>query len=643
MRRPALRDTLVLLGFAALSFAMFGWRLLPHPGRFMEGSGPDPEIFIWAFAWWPHALFGWTNPFVTHALYAPQGANLAWTTAVPSLSIPLIPLTLLAGPMVTFNAAALLLPALAAWTAYRLCYHLTASLWASLVGGYLFGFSSFLLAQQLQGHLNLTGEFLLPIVALSLVRLVQGELSRGGFALRFGVAMALQLGISTEVALTATLMVLCGLALAALIVTPMRSRLRMIAESLVAGYAVGGLLATPLVIYALLNFPRNGFTGAETSDTDLLNTVVATSVNGITGTWFGSVQPALDLHESGLYLGPPTLLIVVLFAWRWRRWAWGRFLLAALALTLLLALGTALLVNGQRLAPLPWSYAARYLPGLDNVHAPRFSEYAALAAAVAVAVWTARTRGRVFARPYVLPVLAVAALVPVFWQTVFVSKPLRVPFFADGLYRSCLPRNEVIAVLPYGLDVDLWQAEANFDFRVAGGYLTPPVFGAKPVIAFNEDPVVYEFNFFGDRGVPTPTALLAFANRHDVGRFIALPGSSYASRGVMGAFGEPENIGGVVVSPACGTPPLTTRPLSPAVRLLDREERRGLTIGWCHGGYFYSEPVDLHPASLLQGATKAVFVAGQGLACSVPSGYVLHGLAPASLGVPAGTYAYYTK
>ncbi len=180
MRRLRKRDLLVLASFAFISFAYFGWRLLPHPGRAILGTGADPQIFVWSFAWWPHAILGLTNPFVTHALYAPVGANLLWATSVPGLALAFAPLTILFGPVASYNVAALLLPALAAWCAYLLCLHLTRSLWASLVGGYLFGFSSFVLGHQLEGHLNLTAVFLVPLVALVVVRFVEGELSRRG-------------------------------------------------------------------------------------------------------------------------------------------------------------------------------------------------------------------------------------------------------------------------------------------------------------------------------------------------------------------------------------------------------------------------------------------------------------------------------
>ena len=45
MLRRRRTDLLVLLGYAAISFGYFGWRLLPHPGRVVAGFGSDTDIF----------------------------------------------------------------------------------------------------------------------------------------------------------------------------------------------------------------------------------------------------------------------------------------------------------------------------------------------------------------------------------------------------------------------------------------------------------------------------------------------------------------------------------------------------------------------------------------------------------------------
>src|SRR5260221_597886 len=127
------------------------------------------------------------NPFYTHVIYAPTGVNLTWTATSPGLPLAFSPLTLLFGPAAAYNVVAMLLPAFAAWTAYLLCRHLTGSLWASLVGGYLFGFSSAIIQEELWGNLDITGVFLLPLVALVVVRYIQEELTGRGLVWRLGV------------------------------------------------------------------------------------------------------------------------------------------------------------------------------------------------------------------------------------------------------------------------------------------------------------------------------------------------------------------------------------------------------------------------------------------------------------------------
>ncbi len=388
--RLAWRDAVVLVAFVALSFGYFGAPLLPHPGRVLLGDGADNTIFVWSFAWWPHAILSGTNPFVTHALYAQDGANLLWTSSVPTLALAFAPVTWLAGPIFSFNLAALLLPAFAAWTAYRLCFVLTRSVWASLVGGYLFGFSSFILAQQQLAHLNLTGCFLLPLMALAMVRYVRGEWSRRRLAVLFGVLIALQLGISTEVALTATAMIVLGLLLAFGLVPSARRQLRGLVPGLAAGYGLGAVFAAPFAVYALIGFPRHGFV-EDAAGTDLLNVVVPTNVNGLMGNELPSLRGYFNPHESAIFLGLPVLLIVALFAWRWRRSRWAWFLVSGLALSVVLALGPRLAVAGHDFAPMPWTLLEK-VRGFDDVHTPRLGEYAALAAAVIVALWTAWTR-----------------------------------------------------------------------------------------------------------------------------------------------------------------------------------------------------------------------------------------------------------
>jgi hypothetical protein len=640
-RRKA--DLLVLSGYAAISFAYFGWRLLPHPGRGVIGFGHDPEIYIWSFAWWPHALGSLMNPFFSHALYAPTGVNLAWTLTVPGLALAFSPLTVLFGPAVSYNIAALLMPALAAWTAYFLCRHLTRSFWASLVGGYLFGFSAAVLRPLLFGNLPVNSVFLLPLVALVLVRYVQGELGARGLAWRLGVLLAAQFWLSTEFALTVTVVLALGLLLAFWLVRELRPRLRSSLVPIAAGYGLGALFAAPLVAYALIGFHTGSFVDLQGTGSDLLNFVVPLRGIALGGSSLTSLSAHLPNHGATAYLGLPVLLIVAAFAARARRAAGPRFLVAALGVTALIVLGTELQVDGRTLIALPWSLAG-HVPVLKSALPLRFAAYVALTAAVIVALWTASTKGRIYARPYLLPSLAVAALVPAIWQSAFPSfrpqHPERLAFFTDGLYRTCIP-NETVAIFPFGFGGDslLWQAEAGFRFRLASDGLQAPTRTAKPLNSFDADPIVRAINF-DDFARPTMDSLLAFAALHHVDRILVAPSSGYPSRTQLSAIGPTQLVGGMLVAPACGQPSLAARDLTSFVEQL--HQAAGKSIGYCTGVNFNLIPQGLYPAGTLKSATPANFVAGRGLTClPPPAGYKHHGFATADMSVPANTYPYY--
>src|SRR5664279_5664880 len=110
-----------LAGYTLIAFIYLGVPVLRRQGDLFVGDGYDPQIFIWSFGWWPHAILHGENPFVTHAIWAPDGVNLTWTTSVPGLALLFAPLTLIGGPTVSYDVAAILMPAFAAWTTFVLC------------------------------------------------------------------------------------------------------------------------------------------------------------------------------------------------------------------------------------------------------------------------------------------------------------------------------------------------------------------------------------------------------------------------------------------------------------------------------------------------------------------------------------------
>jgi hypothetical protein len=284
------RDSvLVAVGFTALSCAYFSWEALPHPGRVLP-LGASPEVLVWSFGWWEHALATLTNPFVSHAVYAPYGVNITWTYTAPGLAFLFSPLTALFGPVVSYNVAYVLAPALAAWTGYLLCRYLTGSLWASLVGGYLFGFSDAALRQIKEGAINLSWIFLFPLIALVVLRFVRGELSGRGLAPRLGALIALQLTISTEYALMASLGLAACLLLGYVFDPPLRNRLRASVLPIVGGYGLALLFIAPFSYYLLFDFVREPIqSNLKLYGSDSLSFLVPNEVIAIGGNDLGSI------------------------------------------------------------------------------------------------------------------------------------------------------------------------------------------------------------------------------------------------------------------------------------------------------------------------------------------------------------------
>jgi hypothetical protein len=476
----------VLLGFGVASFLAFGLRLLIDPGHVYEGVLDDPQIPIWSFAWWPHAILNGENPFVTHAIWAPYGVDLAWANTLPPLAILLAPVTWLAGPFAAYDAAVVLLPALSAWTAFLLCRHLTHRLWPSLVGGYLFGFSSYMLGH-LAGQPQLTAVFLLPIAALLAVRYVEGELDGRRFALLFGAVLGIQLYLALEIAFSLTLALAAALILAYVLVPARRARLVSSIRPLIGAYCVGGVIGAPMLYFALTDLRESGFTPPDAWVADLANVVIPTHVEALGAGWSGSIAGHFpgNTTEQGVYIGLPILVVLVLFAWERRRSPAGRFLVASLLVAAYVSLGPHLTAYGHRLLPLPTPFGhdnltlpghgSRPFPVFDNTLPVRLTLYTSLAAAVAVALWAAARRpgDRL---GLLLPALGVLLLLPnpAVWTTRY-SIP---PFFTDARFRACLPPDATVLPEPIGGggEAMLWQVADGFRFRMAGGRIqtSPP-------------------------------------------------------------------------------------------------------------------------------------------------------------------------
>ena len=544
--RQRLRSPLgAFLAYAAVSIAFFGLRVADNPTRELVGFGADPAIFVWSFAWWPHALLEGHNPLDANVLWAPDGINLSWVTTVPLLSLLYSPITLAAGADVAYNVAAVLAPALAGTTCFLLCRSLTRTFWPALAGGFAFGFSAYMVGQTL-GHVHLTNVFPIPLIALFVVQYVRGELTWRQAAVRLSVVLAALLWIGTELFFTTTVM-LTGAGLLALAVLPeRRRRLFELVPAIVLAYAISALAALPLLLAALDNFKYDSINRPQDFGADLLNFLVPTRLTAVGAVWAPPVAERFGGNdaETTAYLGLPILAAVGLFAvTRWRR-PDSRFLVLAFLAGVLATLGSTLKVAGQDLGWLPGDLVVEQQ--LFNHSLPvRFSMYVSLAAAVMLAYVVAALPRRAGAA---LAALAVLSLVPRLDLPLWSISPDRPTFFTASLYEDCLEANENVFAVPYNLHGYslLWQVDGHFAFRMPGGYVRP---GLPP--EFTALRAVWELNFNGT--IPRRPQLAELIRVKKVDRIVVSTGYHHDLwRSALAHLGPPSVLGEVAVYPRCG-------------------------------------------------------------------------------------------
>src|SRR5205085_6261001 len=195
------------------------------------------------------------NPLHPNSIWAPEGVNMAWVTGVPGPALATWPITHLFGPIVSSNSVAVLSPALGGWAAYLLCRRAAPAFWPAVAGGYLFGFSTYEVAQ-MHGHLNLFLVFPVPLAAYLVVRYVDGSLPGGRFVAGLSAVLILEFSISTEV--FASMAFFGALALFGCW-WRLRDRRHVISRAIVlvgTAYAVTGLIVSPYLVAAVTGIPN---------------------------------------------------------------------------------------------------------------------------------------------------------------------------------------------------------------------------------------------------------------------------------------------------------------------------------------------------------------------------------------------------
>jgi hypothetical protein len=510
--RPAWKGLGAFLLYVALACLIW----LPPIGarigsRYVGDGWADARLYQWALAWTPWALLDRTSPLVASNIFAPDQTDLTWVTTVPSLGIVSYPLQRAFGSLITLNVLMLLAPALAAWATYLVCFRLTKRFWPSVLGGFFFGFSTYM-AGHMTDHLNLVYIFPVPLAVYLVVRRIEGSLGRIAFVGLLALDLLFLFGVSTELFATSAVFGAIAFVLA-LAVGPQRSRLLETGLLIGVAYLICAALAWPYLRSALDHAPSEALRPTDRTVIDLGSWVTPRE-----HTWLGggdypelSDRFTASAQEDAGYVGIAALVMVVGFAVteRRRRSTWA--LIGFLLIVAVLSAGATLLVLGSPTIAMPGKWLAD-APLLRHATAQRFPAYAALVLGVIAALWLARARGRWAWIRWVVVVTAAALIVPAAEPAASHADGEIPEFFTDGGVQQQIRRDETVLAITERAGTELaWMATSDFWYRSPEGYIGPipeqyqgvPLFRGLAVNQLNPYvPTPDQFaTWLGDRGV----------------------------------------------------------------------------------------------------------------------------------------------
>ncbi|WFE42607.1 hypothetical protein [Micromonospora sp. WMMD998] len=476
-------DLVVYAGFLLAAIWVTSGIWVDPAGRVAALYSSDPAQVQFFLAHSVRVVLHGEFPFYTEQFNYPDGVNLMANTAILALGIPMVPVTLLFGPAVSFVTLVTLGLAGTAAAWYRvLSRHLVRHRPAAAVGAWFCGFSPAMLSHA-NWHPNIISQFLLPFITWRVL-----VLTRSTRPVRDGALLALLVTVQAfinEEILLFTAMALGVFLLAVLV--QQRERWAVARRPLGVGLAVCAVLAGALLAYPLwVQFAGPmAYHGLSDAVRDYGNDIAAFFAPGsptFGGNERANVNLAPNYSEENAFFGwSLSLLAVGIVIWL-RRDVMVRALAATGLFFAVLSLGERISWWDRDLVAGPWDLLVR-LPLLDAVVPTRFGLITSVTVAVLLAyavrrAWVLHGVERRTARTLTAAGL-VFALLPIAPMPLRVTTRPPVPdFITAGRWRQYVGPDQTLVSVPVpamgNTDPMRWAASTDLDFKIPGGYFLAP-------------------------------------------------------------------------------------------------------------------------------------------------------------------------
>jgi hypothetical protein len=499
---PPRRFAWAALGVYVIASLFVYYPLWPGTTHLTVGLCPCGDVVqeMWFLKWTPWAILHGHNPLFTNWMGWPDGANLAANTAMPLLAVLVAPVTLLWGPVASYNLVMWAAFPLSAFACYYVVGKVTRSNLAALVAGAVYGFSPYMASQGF-GHAFLIFVPLPPLIFYVLYRVAvapSGRAWREGLTL--GLLAIAQFLISEEVAALTGIVAVVALAIVGVARGRHldRTRWRYLGEvGLVAAATTVVVLAYPLYFQFLGPQAVRGAAHATVNSAfklDLLGTVVPDHLQVIHPgalTRLGDAFTGSDLAENGGYLGAPLVFALALVVWTMRRRRLVVLTGAVLVVVEVLSMGRWFTVANHTIhVDMPWSVVSN-LPLFKTILSSRFavmaSFFVAALVGMGVAQWiqwarrAPRPRRRDRRRPVNVALAGLALASAVVYLPRFPLATTVMPsvpsFFTSADDRQ-IPAGSVVLPFPFSASPFArsmyWQIRSDFRWRMLGGEIITP-------------------------------------------------------------------------------------------------------------------------------------------------------------------------
>jgi len=357
---------LIITGIATLLAVLLLAPLTPDPARFIPGPPGDNLEYVWKLQWFADAIAERRSPTFVPYLFYPTGYELAYSELTPAHTLLGLPLTLLAGPTLTYNVLIVISFVLTTLLTALLAERLGAGCLGACVAGIGVGFCLWRYQHTL-GQMNMIGTQWAVLALYGLEGFIRRRSSSDAALMGTGVALAAW----SSWYYGPTLWLIMALWLL------MRWPWKETRSLRTAGPAA---LTAPLVALALIapyaqptiqalrgGDTRHEYTSLLSLSARPLDYLTPSRYHAIWGAWSAQIAP----DTAGAQLVAPGFALLALAgvgAWRWRRSPIMWTLLIIAGVCFVLSLGPELRL-GDRTIPLPALLAYEHIPVLRSIRA----------------------------------------------------------------------------------------------------------------------------------------------------------------------------------------------------------------------------------------------------------------------------------